>query len=73
MKTAIYNGQEITAEEAVDIRERVGKHTTEFRCIECNESARVMRRGISGRPAAHFEHHERNDHCSLVHHARQDR
>jgi hypothetical protein len=70
MKTAMYRGREITAEEAVDVRDRAERHAVDFRCVECDKPAKVMRQGKSGRPAAHFEHHERNDHCSLVHHIR---
>lgn len=65
MKTAMHHGREIGGDEGVDIRESMGRAATDFRCPQCGKPVRVMRAG--GKSPSHFEHHERNDHCSLVH------
>lgn len=70
MKTAMYRNREITADEGVDLRDAVGRESVDFRCPECDRPAKVMRASRSGSHPAHFEHHERNNHCSRVHHAR---
>ena len=67
MKTAMYQGREVTGDEGVDIRDTEPARP-DFICLECGLPVRVMRAG--GNHHAHFEHHERNDHCSLVHHPR---
>jgi hypothetical protein len=65
MKTAKFEGRLIDADEGVDVKEAHGGRP-DFRCAECGLAARVHRSG--GSNPAHFEHLERNDHCSLVHH-----
>lgn len=67
MKEAKYRGRIIDADEGVDIKDAEGGRP-DFKCVECNGAARVHRSG--GRNPAHFEHLERNDHCSLVHRPR---
>lgn len=68
MKHATYQGREIDGDEGVEIRERTHGARPDFRCCECGNPAKVMRAG--GNSPAHFEHLERNDHCSLVHRPR---
>ncbi len=63
MKTAKFEGKVIDAAQGVDIKESQGGKP-DFRCMECGGAARVHRSG--GDSPAHFEHLERNDHCSLV-------
>lgn len=65
MKYANYQGRQIDGDEGVDIREQTRGVRPDFRCCECGHPAIVMRAG--GKSPAHFEHFERNDHCSLVH------
>lgn len=67
MRTAVYQGHEVSGEEGVDIRDGAPTRP-DFRCPECARPVKVMRAG--GRSPAHFEHDERNNHCSLVHHPR---
>ena len=67
MKTAIYQGREVSGEDGVDIRD-ASPTRPEFRCPECALPVKVMRAG--GNQRAHFEHDDRNDHCTLVHHPR---
>ena len=64
MKTTLHQGKIIDAEQGVDLKERSGL-SPDFQCVECGGAARVHRSG--GRNPAHFEHLERNEHCSLVH------
>jgi hypothetical protein len=66
MKTALFEGHVIDADEGVDIRDSQGGKP-DFRCVECGSAARVERAG--GHMPSRFEHLERNDHCSLVHRA----
>lgn len=63
MKEAVYQGAVIEADQGVDIRDK--KEDAFFTCAECNLPVRVHRAG--GNQAAHFEHRERNQICSLVH------
>ena len=65
MKQARFQGRIIDASEGVDLKDRNGAQL-DFQCIECGEAARVERAG--GHMPDRFEHLERNDHCSLVHH-----
>jgi competence CoiA-like predicted nuclease len=67
MKTAMYQGHEVSGEQGVDIRD-ASSTRPDFRCPECTLPVKVMRAG--GSHPAHFEHDERNDHCSLVHRPR---
>lgn len=67
MKLAKYQGKVLEADRGVDIKDRLGSRP-DFRCVECQEPARVHRAG--GRIPAHFEHLERNDFCDLVHQPR---
>ena len=64
MREAFYQKRIIGAEEGVDIRDQLGIRP-EFQCVECRSPARVHRAGGNAKP--HFEHLERNEHCSLVH------
>jgi len=66
MKTALFEGRVIHADEGVDIKDTQGGRP-DFRCVECGAAARVERAG--GHMPDRFEHLERNDHCSLVHRA----
>ena len=65
MKIAMYQDREIDGEQGVDIRESLGRAAADFSCPHCGLPVRVMRAG--GSSPAHFEHHERNGHCPLVH------
>ncbi len=70
MINAKLEGRIIDASEGVDLRDSCGAQL-DFRCEECGEAARVFRAG--GHMPARFEHVERNDHCSLVHHPKKSR
>jgi hypothetical protein len=65
MKQARFQGRVIDASEGVELKDRNGAQL-DFRCVECGKAARVERAG--GHMPDRFEHLERNDHCSLVHH-----
>jgi hypothetical protein len=49
----------ISVQEAIDSNERGG------RCTECHKPVRVHKASVSGKPAAHVEHLNRNLKCSL--------
>ena len=65
MKTAMIDGRLIDADEGVDIKNSRTHEVIDFVCPECRHCVRVHRAG--GNIPAHFEHHERNETCSLVH------
>jgi competence CoiA-like predicted nuclease len=65
MKTAMINGRQVDADEGVDIKNNQSQEIIDFRCPECGHPVRVHRSG--GNIPAHFEHHERNETCTLVH------
>ena len=67
MKQAQHQARLIDADEGVDIKNQLGANP-DFRCPECGASVRVHRSG--GSNPAHYEHLERNEHCSLVHRPR---
>lgn len=64
MKQALFENRVIDANEGVDLKTQHGTNP-DFKCTECNQAVRVHRAG--GKHPAHFEHLERNRHCSLVH------
>ena len=59
--TCIYEGNEISIDEAVSLRE-VSSTPLFFTCIVCSEPLRAHRLGKNNHPA-HFEHLERNYNC----------
>ena len=62
--TCIYQGNEISIDEALTIREHhSGVPRGTFTCIECGEDVRAHSVGDNNHPA-HFEHLERNPVCS---------
>jgi hypothetical protein len=64
MKTALVNGQKLTADQAA------AKNETRASCPECNQIVRLHRKGKSGRPAAHFEHVSRSGPKCHLHYKR---
>lgn len=63
-KFCIYENSRLSAEEAVEIRDRAHRRgRLPFACEECGRPVRVHRASAHG--AAHFEHLERNPACSL--------
>lgn len=67
MTSANLNGQSISIDEAVDLRDN-SPVRPDFRCRECDQPVRAHKSG--GHAAAHFEHLERNANCTLSHVAR---
>lgn len=67
MRQAQFQKRLVDADEGVDIKNQLGANP-DFRCPECGFPARVHRSGDHN--PAHFEHLERNEHCSLVHRPR---
>lgn len=64
--SCLFNQAEIGVEEALRLRNRVGREKisrVDFRCIECGEAVKAMKASDYG--AAHFEHFERNPECGL--------
>ena len=68
--TCLLGGEEISIEEALRLRERSDRQSTDFRCAECRE--RVSAHKAGGGMVAHFEHLSRNPACSrsVAHHSR---
>lgn len=68
--TCLLGGEEIGIEEALRLRERSGRKSPDFRCVECRERVSAHRAG--GGMVAHFEHLSKNPTCSLsvAHHSR---
>ena len=58
-----YKSDKISVNDAIEIRERLGRIQPDFRCIECCKPVRPHK--ASGTMAAHFDHMERNKHCIL--------
>ena len=67
MTTANINGSLISIEDALTMRDGASMRP-DFRCVECEQPVRAHASG--GHVAAHFEHLERNQNCSLSHVAR---
>jgi len=66
--TCIYEGEQISIDDAIEIRAvtpKSSKILLSFRCTECGERVRPHKAG--GNASAHFEHFERNPSCSLSH------
>ena len=64
--TCIYNGKEVSIDEAIEIRENSGNknsNSLNFKCKECGEQVRPHKAG--GNSSAHFEHLMRNARCQL--------
>jgi len=54
--------------EEINVAEALARHERVGRCVECHEPVKAHRQGKSGKPAAHFEHFDRNSACSLSDH-----
>lgn len=59
----IYQGRNISIEEALDIRGTRGSDSSAFQCEECGLPVRAHAAG--GNAGAHFEHYSLNQNCSL--------
>ena len=67
MELCIYNGKEISINEALQIKLDCGLSNSKlnFSCIECKCPVKAFDRRKKGGPKPHFEHFKRNRDCSL--------
>lgn len=68
MTRCLFRGKSISIEDALSERDAARKYKAEpplFECDECRKPVRAHKSG--GHAQAHFEHLERNRHCSQSH------